>query len=236
MPDSTPGVFADCLEIFYAPRAVFERRKDDPAFGLALLVFAITIVVLYFAFRGAMDPIFDAEFRRGFAQAMKQNPNIKPEMAEQSAAIAKKFTAIVIAGYAIFGPLLAGCAIWLVGKFVGAKETLAAACMIATYSFFPRILETVLNALQALLLPEESLLGRYSVSLGVGRFLNPDTANPLLLAIVGRIDVFTIWVTVLIAIGLAVTGKISKAQAAVASVGIWVVGALPAAAGALRSM
>lgn len=236
MPDPAPSVFADCLEIFYAPGAVFERRKDDPVFGIALLVFVVAMAILFFAFRGAMDPIFDAEFRRGWAQAMKQNPNLTPEMAVSAAAVAKKFTAGIIIGYTLFVPLIMGCVLWLAGKFVGAKETVAAACMVAVYSFFPRVLETILNALQALALPEETLVGRYSVTLGVGRFFNPDTANPLLLAMVGRIDVFTIWVTVLMAIGLAVTGKVSKGQAAVAAAVVWLVGALPGALGALRSM
>jgi ABC-type transport system involved in cytochrome c biogenesis permease component len=46
--------------------------------------------------------------------------------------------------------------------------------------------------------------------------------------------VFTIWVTVLLAIGLHVVGKIPKQQAAIAAVIVWVVGALPALLGALR--
>jgi len=52
---------------------------------------------------------------------------------------------------------------------------------------------------------------------------------------VGRIDVFTIWVTVLVAIGLAVTGKISRGKAAIAAAIVWLVGALPTLASALRS-
>jgi hypothetical protein len=46
--------------------------------------------------------------------------------------------------------------------------------------------------------------------------------------------VFTIWVTVLLAIGLYVVGKLSKQQAAIAAAIVWVIGALPAVFGALR--
>ena len=80
-----------------------------------------------------------------------------------------------------------------------------------------------------------SLTGQYKVSLGVGRFLDPDAASPILLALVARLDVFTIWVTVLLVIGLSVTGKISRSNAAIAGVVVWVVGALPALLAALRS-
>jgi hypothetical protein len=47
------------------------------------------------------------------------------------------------------------------------------------------------------------------------------------LALLGRLDVFTIWVTILLAIGLSVTGKISRNKAAIAGVVVWLLGALP---------
>jgi hypothetical protein len=236
-PDAaSTGTLTDCLEIFYAPSTVFDRRKATATFGLPLLILVVSLLVLFFAFRGAMDPIFDAEFKRGFAAAMKQNPQITQDMAGQAEAVAKKFSGIIIGGYFLFGPLLVGFVLWVVGKFVGAKEELGAACMIATFAFFPRIIESIIGPLQALLLPDESLTGRYSVSLGLGRFFNPDTANPMLLAVAGRIDVFTIWITVLLAIGLSVTGKVSRSQAAIAAAVVWVIGALPALWGAYRQM
>jgi hypothetical protein len=55
----------------------------------------------------------------------------------------------------------------------------------------------------------------------------------MLVEFLGRMDVFTIWVTVLLAIGLAVTGRISRGKAAMAAVVIWLIGALPGVVGAL---
>jgi hypothetical protein len=51
--------------------------------------------------------------------------------------------------------------------------------------------------------------------------------SPALLGFLGRIDVFTIWVTVLLVIGLSVTGKIPRGRAAIAGVVVWLAGALP---------
>ena len=45
---------------------------------------------------------------------------------------------------------------------------------------------------------------------------DPDATSPALLAFIGRLDVFTIWVTVLLAIGLSVTGNIPRSRAAIA--------------------
>jgi hypothetical protein len=97
------------------------------------------------------------------------------------------------------------------------------------------VLEGVLAGAQGLLLDPATLNGRFKLSLGVGRFFDPDTASPVLLALVGRVDVFTIWVTVLLAIGLSVTGRIPRSRAAVAAAIVWVAGALPQLLGALRS-
>jgi hypothetical protein len=127
-----------------------------------------------------------------------------------------------------------GFLIWLVGKFVDATQTLNAAIVVATFSYVPRIVEGIVARIQGLFVDPGSLDSRYSLSLGVGRFLDPDTTSPILLGLVGRIDLFTIWVTVLIGIGIAVTGKVSRTRGAIAAAVVWLLGALPSLAGALR--
>jgi hypothetical protein len=76
--------------------------------------------------------------------------------------------------------------------------------------------------------------GRFRLSLGVGRFFDPDATSPVLLGILGRVDLFTIWVTVLLAIGLSVTGGMSRSRAFTAAPLIWAAGALPIVLQALR--
>ncbi|MDB4872113.1 MAG: Yip1 protein, partial [Gemmatimonadales bacterium] len=66
------------------------------------------------------------------------------------------------------------------------------------------------------------------------RFMDPDQASPVLLALLSRVDPFVIWITVLLAIGLHVVGEIPKQQAYISAAIVWVVGALPAVFGALR--
>jgi hypothetical protein len=73
------------------------------------------------------------------------------------------------------------------------------------------------------------------VSLGVGRFLDPDATSMTMLAVVGRIDLFTLWVTVLVAVGLKVVGKATTAQAAAAAAIVWIAGGLPTVLLALRA-
>lgn len=229
-----PSLWEDLLEIFYAPTAVFQRRRETPAFGMALLVFVVAIVALSFAFQSITEPVFDAEFKRGMAQAMKQNPKLTPEMAEGFKQTSKKFVVVIIGAYGLFAPLILGMMLWLVGKAVDSKAEMGQTIMVATYALFPRLIEAVVNAVQLLVLPEDSITSRWSLTLGPGRFLNPDTANPYLLNIVGRLDFFTLWVTVLLGIGIAVMGKIPRSRAMIAAALMWVIGALPALWQAMR--
>jgi hypothetical protein len=71
--------------------------------------------------------------------------------------------------------------------------------------------------------------------LGPGRFLDPDTASPLLMALLMRVDVFYVWSTVLIAIGLQVIGKVPAAKAYLVAIAVWFVGALPSVVGAVMA-
>jgi len=229
-----PSLWEDLLEIFYAPSAVFERRRETPAFGLALIVFMVLIVGLSFAFRGLMEPVFDVEFKRGMAQAMKQNPSLTPEMAERGRGIAQKFLVVGVGLYALVGPVLMGIILWFVGKLMESKAELGQMVMVSTYAMFPRVLESILGAVQMLVLPEATIRSRFSLSLGIGRFLDPD-GSPLLLAVLGRVDLFTLWVTVLMGIGLAVMGRIPKGRAFVAAALMWVIGAIPGIWGAVRA-
>lgn len=228
------GLWEDFVDIFYTPSSVFARRSDGK-FGLALLFLVIVGTVLFFVTKNAMQPILDAEFTRQSAAAMRKNPNVT---AEQMASM-RNFSEML--GPVIFGVVLTitvlgtGLILWVVGKLFDAKESVSAAIMIATYSEVPRIVQILTNAAQALIMSPDKLNAANSVGFNLARFMNPDTASPVMIALGARVDLFTIWVTVLLAIGLHVVAKIPKQQAYIAAAITWVVGALPALFSALRS-
>ena len=91
------------------------------------------------------------------------------------------------------------------------------------------------GGVEGLVMAPASLDVQYRGSLGPGRFLDPDATSPLVLGLVARLDVFTLWITVLLAIGLSVTGRIPKRQAAIAAALVWLLGAVPALLTAMRS-
>src|SRR6266550_2974097 len=231
---SKAGLWEDFVDIFYTPSSVFARRSDGK-FGLALLFLVIVGTVLFFVTKNAMAPIMDAEFTRQTAAAMRKNPNITAEQMAASRNFFEMLAPIFFAIVLTISVLGTGVILWLVGKLFDAKESVAAAIMIATYSEVPRLVQVLVNAAQALVMSPDKLNATNSVAFNPARFMDPDHTSAVLIALASRVDLFTIWLTVLLAIGIHVVGKIPKQQAAIVAAITWVVGSLFPVFGALRA-
>jgi hypothetical protein len=228
----TSSLFEDIVEIFVSPSQVFARRKGR-GFWMALLIYTVIVAALAIGTRPLMQPVYDAVWQQSSAQIAKQNPQITPEQLEKGRAIQDKFAVV---GAIIFTPimvLLTGFVLWIVGKLFDADEPLGDATMVATFSFFPKILALVVGALIAMFTDPSRITSPFSVTAGPGYFIDA-MQHPILSALVGRLDLFTIWVTVLLAIGLHVVGKIPIGKAAIAAAIVWVLGALPGLYGAMK--
>jgi hypothetical protein len=176
------GLWEDFVDIFYTPSSVFARRSDGK-FGLALLLLVVIGTVLFFVTKNAMAPIMDAEFARQSAAAMRKNPNITAEQMASGRSFfevaAPLFFAVGLT-ISVFGT---GLVLWVVGKLFDAKESVAAAIMIATYSEVPRIVQILTNAAQGLVMSPEKLNSLNAVGFNLARFMNPDTASPVAIAL-----------------------------------------------------
>ncbi len=227
---SNPSVM-DCAEIYYAPSDVFQRRRQGK-FGIPLLVYVIAMAIAFFATKDLMRPFFDAQASRQMEQALKQHPEITQEQFERSQAVIRKFAGVgVIVGSAIV-PLVAGLLIWLVAKFAGAGLGLAQGMVVGVFMMFPAIAEYIVNALQMAFIDGSTLTSNYDISIGPSRFLHD--APAVMRALVGHIDVFTIWMAFLIYLGVKILGRTSKQTAATVAVILWIIGALPAVMGAMK--
>jgi hypothetical protein len=227
------GLWEDFVDIFYAPSSVFARRADGK-FGMPLLLLVVIGTILFFLTKNAMAPIMDAEFARNTAKAMASNPNVTAEQMAQGRHFFEMFGPVFFAIGLAISVVGTGFILWLVGKLFDAKESVAAAIMIATYSEIPRLVQILVQAAQALFMSPEKLNAANSVSFNLARFMDPDKTSGVMIALGSRVDLFTIWVTVLLAIGIHVVGRVPKQQAAIIAGITWVVGALPAVLGALR--
>ena len=228
------SVWEDFVDIFISPSQVFARRQNG-GFFVPLLVLTIVLVALYFGTKSLFQPVMDAEFARQTAAAMKANPQVTAAQMEKFRGYADTFGFL---GY-LFGipirVMLVGIILWAAGKLVESKQTVSAAMVVSSYAFFPLIVQQIVSALQAAVMDPAKLTGVASVSLSLARFMDPDKTSQLILGLAGRVDLFILWITVLLAIGLSVTGKISRFRAGIAAAIVWLVGSLPVLLRALRA-
>lgn len=226
------SVWEDFLDIFYEPAQVFARRMDGK-FGLALLVLVVLSAVLTYAMMQSLEPAFSGEMDLQMSKAAAENPNITPEQMEGM----RGFGSIMMMVYAVIGVpimvMLTGLVLWLVGKMFDSVQTLGQAIMVATYANFPRLLGSLLMTLQGFVMDPADMNRVYDVTLSAARFA-PDGTSELVLALLSRIDVFTIWATILLGIGLHVTGKVPKTNAMIAAFIVFIIGSLPVVLGAMR--
>ena len=224
-PVEQASLVEDFIDIIFSPSKVFARRVGGG--WAAFLVVSVLIAVLSFVNAGTLQGVMDAEVNRQIAATMEANPNLTEDQLNGMRGMME--------GSMKWGPivgvpiilLLFGLAIWLVGKILGGTATFAGGVMIASFAWVPRILEMMLVAVQALVMDTASYTSRWQFSVGVGRFMDPDGPQGML-NFLGRIDVFTIWVTVLVVLGLIHAAKVTKEKAMVAGAIMFVLGGAPA--------
>jgi hypothetical protein len=215
----------DFIDIFYAPSSVFARRERS-SFWMHLFVITVISALFAFANRSVFEQIFDVEFQRGAARAMADNPRITPEMMATQRSISGKVAGVIQYLYVPVLVFLVGLLVWGAGRGVGAKIRYEQAALIVTLAFIPRLVQALLTTVQMLLTDTSSITSMFSLSFSPARFMDPDTTNRVLLGLMGRLDLFVLWSTALLAVGIAVMGKVPKARAALAAAIVWLVATL----------
>ena len=222
-PPEKTSLWEDFIEIFFAPSAVFARRRDG-RFWLALIVYTVLFGILFYASQGPLAAVFDGEFRRGMERAAEAGNQMTEEQMAAARAMSERFAPIAVTFSIFVGTLVLGLVVWLLAKMFGSAATLAVAMAIAVFSQFPKILQGALNIVQGVVFEPDSLA---AVGFGPARFFDADTTSAALLALLGRFDLFILWPTVLIAIGLMVAARMEKTNAAIVAAIVWVLGAIP---------
>lgn len=225
-PAPAPASLAeDFIDIWFTPSTVFARRVNGGAWG-PFLITTILLCALFFAAMGSMQGIFDAEFAKALAEARAQNPAMTDAQAAQMQGIMEgslKYGGLVAMPMIIGG---LGLVVWLLAKILGGTLSFGGGIMVASFAYLPKALDLLVFLAQSFVLNGPAT-SKFQYSVGVGRLLDPNM-NQGVYNLLGRVDLFTIWVTVLITLGLMHTAKVERTKAIAAGVGLWVLGGLPA--------
>lgn len=229
-----PGA-ADMFEIFYAPRAVFTRRRASGAWFVPYLVLLVLGIVIFIATRNLIQPAIDAQVAASVAQAQA---HAKVPLNDTQITAITKFTRIAfsilgVSLYYLIAPFVIALLVWIVGMICRAGEVGRVALVIAVFSIYPRLIGSILGGIQAAVLPDTSLTSLAALTFSPARFL-PPTAPAGLVQLLSRLDLFTLWGFVLIALGLRYAAGASRGRAWTTAGIIWLIGSLGAILALLR--
>lgn len=219
-------LWEDFVDILTSPAEVFARRERG-SWIIPTIVVTVLITILFIASRTLFQPAMDAEFARQTARAMSKNPQLTMDQMQKGRHFGEMVAMIAPVFATPIAIVLGAIVLWLVGKLFDAKEDLAPVLVVAAYSFVPRVLAAIAAAVIAALSSPESLNSFTRLTLSVAKLLNADTTSPVVMGLASRVDLFIVWQTILLAIGLSVVGKIRRGPALIAAVITWLVGALP---------
>jgi hypothetical protein len=154
-------------------------------------------------------------------QAQQQMASLPAQQAEQAAAQVEKFTSPpMMAAFSVVGGLVALVVIWLLGAGIlyflglvaGGEANFAQSFAILTWSWLPYALRNLIMA--AYVAYSGKLLNPGLSSLVATGDQAKDAAN-WLYGLLSQVDLFYLWHLILVIVGLAAVGRLSKVKATI---------------------
>ena len=232
-PPKPVSLWEDFIDIFYAPSTVYERRENANPWPMILIITVIFAAVTVLTFN-SLSSLIDAELRAASAKAMAANPQMTADALETGIKMqmgARRWGGVFFP----LGVLISGLFVWLLAKILGGKGTYTKAMVVVTYASIIALVQLLVVGAQALVLDVSAMTTPDQLSLSAARFVDKAATSPALYAGLKMLDVFGIWMIVVMAIGVRVTGKTTKNTAITFGVIWFVVSALIAAACGARA-
>jgi Yip1 domain len=227
------SVMDDIIEIFYAPSRVFARRRDNPKFWAAFFILSILFAIGIWVMMRNYADVLDVQLRKQMDAAMAKNPQMTAEQADTGRRMGEKIAPIGAMFVGIISTLILGFGVWLIGKLFDSKANITHGLMIATFASFPKIVDLVIAAVQALVMGTAGVTNMMAAGPSLARFAPSGTSNTVI-ALLSRFSIGTIWATILIAIGLHIVGRMAKGRAYTAAIVLWLIGTGLAVFSAMR--
>jgi hypothetical protein len=215
-PEKSGGFFQNLIDVYFAPREAFTRIVRRPAFLLPLAGYFILVL----GFTGIWMSRMDArEFMKTQLEESGQWDRIPAEQRE--AVLDRAPTQLKIFGWV--GPvvatplmlLLTAAVLMLIFRFFYASEaTFRQAFAVVTWVFFAvGLVTTPLLLLVLQLKGDWNINPQEAIQANLGLLLDKSTAAKPLWALLTSIDVFSLWMVFLLAVGFGVASRKSTGSA-----------------------
>lgn len=216
--------FGRLAGVLVSPTKTFQSIAEKPTWVVALAVLIVVGVGVTVMMSGKMDW---AEIARDSMEQRGQQ--VPEEQMERIIDFQEKFgPAMMIGGGAIGAPvvyLLLALVFMVLFKMLGGELDFVRSLAVVLHGMMPRAVLALLSLPVILGRDElgfEELQDGSVILSNLGAFA-PEDAGPSLVALLSSLDLFSIWVVILLSIGYATVARVSKGAAAGGVVALWVV-------------
>ena len=221
-PDETPEMSeaSTLVNIFIEPERTFDDLRRKPRFLLASLLIAFFVTAYSF---GLYNAVGDDGMRRFILEQLDKNPQTQNLSSDQKENAIKlqlviaKITRYATPVFVFIALFVGGLLYWLAGKAFGGTQGLLSGVSVWVYSSLPPSVVGGIASLIVLAMKSADEIDLAASQRGMihanpSMFMGSGT-SPVIMTLLGTIDLFMIWGWVLAAIGLRVVNKLSSASA-----------------------
>lgn len=218
----------DFIDILFSPGELYDRRAAESWLTPFLILCAVSMA-LYYLLMPVTAPLLEAALRENAP------PEATQAQAQQMFDVMRWAGGILVPfGYA-FMIAVAAVGIKLVSALLEPGASWRQAFVIPTYASFVMVPQAIITALLVFVKNQTGAeLTGADASFGVLRLTGTDV-DPVVRALLSRIDLFVFWICALIAVGLMHVVRMPRNKAIITAAAVWVIGTLPALVGALMA-
>lgn len=195
--------------IFWEPRPVFQDLAERPRWWVPLILLTALSMILVVTLSRVVgwEPVVrqQIESNSRLAQMPAEQRERAIEVGVKSASIMGYVGAAC--GLTISALLIAAAMLGSFNLLGGAKLKYGQAFSVTCYSFLPTGLSTILIMVVMFLKDPSEFSLQNALPVHLGAFLNPQTTAKWLYTLASSINLFTIWVMLLMALGFSVASK-----------------------------
>jgi|SRR5271157_826443 len=223
-PQASISPIGRIIGVFFSPKATFEDIVRKPSWILPLVISTILAIISTVVLNQRIN------WRDYIVQQIDKSPRaaqLSTEQKQQQAEVGAKFTKYAVYGGGVVGSavlalIVAGVMMLAYNLFAGAGATFSQSFAIAAHALLVGIVSTPIFLLVLLLRPPGTVDPDNPVATNLAAFL-PEESAKWLLSLGKSIDIFTIWMLVLLAIGFAAINprKLKGSKSYVIAFSVW---------------
>ena len=214
------------MGVFISPGETFEDVARKPGFWAPLIVIVLGSVVMIETMIWKIG--LERLVRAGIEQSSRAS-SMSPEQMDQAVSQGAKISAVIMHIAGLLGPpivllIIAGVGILIVNVIFGARASFKTIFSLVCYADLVSLLGVLMSVAVMLFGDPDHFPSQNPIPGNVGFFLNPHEVSKPLYALASSVDIFTIWLLILLGVGLSkgTGGKVKPLPIFLAYTGVWI--------------